>query len=52
VSSPFSGRKIETPGTDSGGAELLRDLGLGERYLRRLVEGGAQSVSPCGSVVR
>ena len=38
VSSPFSGRRIETPGTDSGGAELLGDVGRGERYLRRLTQ--------------
>jgi len=45
VSSPFNGRRIETPGTDSGGAELLGDMGRGERYLRRLSGGKARVVS-------
>lgn len=47
VSSPLSGRKIETPGTDSGGAEVLGDLGRGGRYLRRLEGAKAQLVSAC-----
>ena len=49
VSSPFSGRRIETPGIDSGGAELLGDMGRGERYLRRLSGSKVQAVRTCDS---
>ena len=51
MSSPFNGRRIETPGTDSEGAELLEDLGTGERYLRRLVGDEVRSMSTPGLTV-